>query len=238
MESVSDAIISKVIAGSPHLETLVIGEEKNAAPYCRHRPEGWFSRPCSRLTTLSLSNLLLHIDDLQSGLSSMPYLRHLKIINCTLKMIDGFRWEDLINSTLPALDKFEFYAILTQDEPEGDTDTCVLYRMIAPFRTPFWTEDKQWRVICNWFPNGQTLEMYTSPICTSSYTDVAGPKVMTISSFERKDQRSTTLETVDEFHVNIFRILSNDQVGTIHLPLSRHECTDQRYPSKSFLVSD
>ena len=180
MESCTDEIMSKVIANALHLETLALGDEKNTASCCRHRLEGWFSRTCPLLTSLTLSNFLVHIDDLQSGLSFTPCLHHLKIINCSLKRIDGSRWEDLISSTLPVLDKFEFYTTLFHREPKEHTDTCVLDGLIAPFRTPFWTEAKRWQVICNLFLNGHTLEMYISPICMSSYTDFSVPKIMTI----------------------------------------------------------
>ena len=58
------------------------------------------------------------------------------------------------------------------------------------------------------------IEMYTSPLCTSSYADLSGPEVLTISN---------VLETVDELRVNAFRILICDQVGTLSLSMGDEE---------------
>jgi hypothetical protein len=84
--------------------------------------------------------------------------------------------------------------------------------MMAPYRTPFWTEAKRWLVICNFFPTTGSVEMYTSPICISSYNHLFDPRTMTISNFERGDQHSTVLETVNELIVDLAHILVNDRV--------------------------
>jgi hypothetical protein len=146
------------------------------------------------------------MDELQSLFSQTPSLRHLKIVSRSFDMINGSRWEQLIKSQLPALKKLQFYTSLSRCLSENE--------MILPFRAPFWTEEKRWLVICNVFPTRGEAEMYTLPICISHYTQVPDQKMKTISNFEREDQHSTVLETVNELSVDLCLIVVDDRVST------------------------
>jgi hypothetical protein len=92
--------------------------------------------------------------------------------------------------------------------------------MIVPFRTPFWTKEKQWLVICNVLSTRSQVEMYTSPICTLFLPRLFDPNVKTISNFERENQDSPVLETVYELSVKLKEMLADDGVSHLH-----HCCT-------------
>ena len=85
--------------------------------------------------------------------------------------------------------------------------------MIAPFCTPFWTEEKRWWVICNIFPATEEAEIYTPPICIAHYTHVLDPETMTMCNFVREDQQATVLESVNELRVDLSTILVDDRVS-------------------------
>ena len=209
-------IVSKMITSSPDLETLVLHQGQELFSLSRYTPEEWFPTPCPRLTSLTLLNFSVEMGKLQSALSQTPSLRHLKIIGSSRRMKDGSQWEELIKTKLPFLDNYEFYTHFYGLRSEKETAESILNELIAPFCTSFWTKEKRWLVICNFFSTVGEAEIYTSPICTSSYTHVPGPKTMTISNFEREDQHPTVLEAVDELRVNLSRISVDDRVGKFH----------------------
>jgi hypothetical protein len=97
-------------------------------------------------------------------------------------MMDLSQLEDLIDPKLPFLNKFEFYTRSVHAVSEKETAESALDEMIAPFRTPFWTEEKRWLIICNFFPTRERLEMHTSPMFTSFYNHISDPQTMTISN--------------------------------------------------------
>jgi hypothetical protein len=217
MASCRDKQLSKIIAGSPHLETLALGEETGQFVYYYHQAQEWFSTPCPRLTSLTLKNFTMQIDKLQSALSQTPSVRYLKIITSSLEMIDGSRWEQMIKTKLPLLNKFEFYTRLGHyRRSEEDNAESVSNEMIATFRTPLWTEEKQWQVICELVSTENTITIYTSPMCTTQYTHVSHLKTTTISNFDSNDQHSTVrLEAVAELRVQLYEILIENQVSRV-----------------------
>ena len=209
-------MLSRMIDRLPHLETLVLDNVSNSFLHVRDAAEDWFSSTCPRLTSLTLSSVSMQMDELQSLFSQTPSLRHLKVVIRSHDMTDGSRWEEIIKSQLPELNKLEFYTNFSHCLSENESAESLLNEMIVPFRSPSWTEEKRWRVICNVFPTDEKLEIYTSPICTSQYTQVFDPKTMSISNFERETQYSTVLETVNELSVDLCRILADDRVSTVH----------------------
>ena len=204
--------VPRMIALSPDLETLIVEEDSWSLSYHLHQLETWFSAPRSRLTYLTLLNLSLRMNEVRSVLSQTPSLLYLKIVTPSSDMTCGSRWEVLIKTKLPSLNKFEFYTSVSYFRSEKDTVEAMSTRMIAPFRTPFWTGEKRWLVICNFFPTREVLEMYTSPICTSHYSHVSDPKTKTICNFENGDQPSSMLDAVNELRVNPYEILVDEKV--------------------------
>ena len=222
----------EMVASSPALTTLVLDNKSDSWSFF-DEPSEWFSTPSSRFTSLTLLGFSLRMPDFYSFLSQTPSLRHLKIVTRSDYMINGSRWEKIIKNKLLFLHKFEFYAIFCPFNRETQMGKSALTKLIAPFCTPFWTEEKRWRVICNVFPVREKIEMYTSPICKSSYTHISDPKTMTISNFERKDQHSTVLESVNELRVDLSTILVNGLASRLNRSITRFLHVRERFLSRN-----
>ena len=207
----------------PQLEMLELGDETQQFVYYYHQAQEWFSTPCRRLTSLTLKNFILQTDKLQSALSQTPCLRYFKIITSSLEMMDGSRWEQMIKTKLPLLNKFEFYTRSERYRSQGNVES-VLNEMIAPFRTSFWRDEKRWRVTCELVSteNRITITIYTSPMCSSQYTDLSELKTKAISNFDSNDQHSTVrLEAVTELRVQLYEILIENQVSRVKHSIKR-----------------
>jgi hypothetical protein len=72
----------------------------------------------------------------------------------------------------------------------------MLSQVIASFRTPFWTEEKRWLVICTWHPDDPSIEIYTSLVCTPNYLPSWHPNTITVTNFAKQDDYYTKYEDV------------------------------------------
>ena len=101
----------------------------------------------SSLTYLIIKSCTLPTQQLELLLSTVPQLRHLAIGFPELFdkcFIDVYDCENFIRTELNYLDRLEFfyYYELSQDRmPSFDS-------ILAPFRTPFWLNEKHWFVDC------------------------------------------------------------------------------------------
>ena len=205
--------VSRLLDRLPDLRTLGLDEDIPATQSSSffYEPEECFSTPCSRLTSLTLSNMSQEVDTIPSALSHTPFLRHLKIISASYHRIDGSRWEEMIRTNLLFLSRFDFYTRFYRRRSNEETVECVLNELMTPFRTPFWTEEKRWLVVCNVFPTRDIVDVYTSPICISSYAYLSDLTMKTITNLEREDQHLTTVESVNELRIYLSQILANDR---------------------------
>ena len=118
-----------------------------------------------QITSFTFTNVLVPVDRLEVVLSLMPSLSHLRVIGDG-NYLEGDRWEHFIQAKLPLLKRFEFFFKTHQVHvctPPG------IELIVAPYRTPFWLEQKRWFVTCEYCtrePVGITL--YSIPICVSS----------------------------------------------------------------------
>jgi hypothetical protein len=192
--------LSEILDRSSDLERLMLGEDLRRFACSSRTTEASFFSPYPRLTSLVSSYCALPMDTLQSLLCHTPSLTYLKIISIDYDVMDGSRWEDLIKTKLPLLGKFEFLVHFSLHPSDEENAKSMLNRVMTPFGTPFWTEEKRWHVTCKWLPNNQTAEIYTSPICTSNYLYYSDLDVMTISNFSRDgtdpNRTNRVIETV------------------------------------------
>ena len=155
----SQLLISEILDRLPNLTTLVLNEESESRYSVIPASDERFSNIYSRLTSLQIScnyRLLIRV---QSLLAHTPSLTHLKISGAHDSLIDGSRWEELFKTKLPALAKFEFHEISRQHRFEDESAETLLNRVMVPFRSPFWTEEKRWLVIGTRHPLDQTVEI-------------------------------------------------------------------------------
>jgi hypothetical protein len=95
--------VSQIIDRSHELETLVLDDGSSILTCNLRTPEEWCYRRFRRLTSLTVSNFSLEMDQIESILSHTPSLRHLKIVTSQPRMMDLSQLEDLIDTKLPIL---------------------------------------------------------------------------------------------------------------------------------------
>ncbi|UJR38731.1 hypothetical protein I4U23_031396 [Adineta vaga] len=109
-----------------------------------------------QLTSLTLNNIQVPIDQLEKLLSSYPSLIH---VNLTLNIMSSFenlrrfsQWEYFIGEKLPRLENFHF-RISTRISHYQDLTN--IKSIIAAFRTPFWLQYKCWYMRFNYVINNE-----------------------------------------------------------------------------------
>ena len=198
----SERRMSKILHLTSDLQTLVVGNEIESMSKNWNNAGRIPLTPQSSLTFLVLSNCSLSMDDLFSLLSSTPSLRHLKIINKGRAFLNGYRWEELIKTKLPALNKFEFHISFDLLHVANPLESDPNYYMKS-FRTPFWTGEKRWAVICNFVPTTRVGQIYTSPICTSTYTYFPAETTTNLSNFGIDVWHPTVYEAVNQLSLRL-----------------------------------
>jgi hypothetical protein len=133
--------------------------------------------PMHQLTSLVMEDIVINISKIVSILSNTLSLTHLRLIG-SIDKID-FQWEQLIQVKLPLLVQFEFFFYTSIYE---DHDSIITDALIAPFRTPFWLEIKNWYVNCDQIKRlnvhntnlNYDIQLYSIPVrdhCFQYYPD-------------------------------------------------------------------
>jgi hypothetical protein len=163
-----------------------------------------------QLISLTIENLEMTIDVLQSFLSSTPSLIYLKLIVISGKcMLDGERWERFIQINLLQLDKFEFFS----NEFNINQRIAVDFEfIIASFQTPFWTEHKKWFVMCETNINNPiSTHLYTIPICRSSLKYEPEPQKFILSTCSRtKADNSIIMNNIKSLDLTLNQSTADD----------------------------
>ena len=120
-----------------------------------------------QLTSLTLNKCQLSLNELHSLLSLTPSLVHLKVIIRTLSfanIANGDLWQEFIQTKLLFLRQFEFVFTYNTDpdlyNPAPDS-------IITSFRTPFWLNDKNWLVVCDYILSPFQVVLHTLPLHVS-----------------------------------------------------------------------
>ncbi|CAF0987696.1 unnamed protein product [Adineta ricciae] len=139
-QSITLSKFYELLAAMSHLKTLVVNDILKMpmlitnAPVIFHR----------NLTSLTIDDIHLKVDLIESLLLLTPSLQYLKLI-FSYELFNGQRWEEFIDVNLSQLTRFEFFCSVVH---QGDVSKAVLEQTIAPFRSSFWTEKKKWYVNC------------------------------------------------------------------------------------------
>lgn len=158
-----------ILRQTPRLKTLVlnhcsmhkIDEDVSTLP---------FSIVYEQLTSLILTDSRMSMAELISILSLTPLLTYLKIIGLPDSfdtIADGFRWKQFIHDNLPLLNKFEFFFTNMYNVYYSPGDVQLL---ISRFQTPFWLEEKNWFVTCDYIDYLNQVMLYTIPLCSTDFT--------------------------------------------------------------------
>lgn len=156
----------KILCHLPNLQTLVVNQwNEHDTDYVL--PKLSNLQRIHQLFSLTFKNCSFEMIILESLLLLTPSLQHLKLLRSV--ELNEFlshlqQWQKLIEKHLTVLHKFEFlitdYSPFLQ--PNLDIET-----LIAPFRGSFWTETKNWFVICDYIVRPRTIIIYTPSIYDS-----------------------------------------------------------------------
>ncbi|CAF0816363.1 unnamed protein product [Adineta ricciae] len=140
------------------------------------------------LTVGYVPNVLAHIFDL------MPNITHLTIefkdaSSFEYEFFNGHKWKQIVLHHLPNLKVFSFFYVFFarfDTTIEQDVDT-----LLATFRTPFWLDERQLFVQCDWLPEhgGKPVLFYTLPQ-TCGYNYSIHPMVKSRSTHPAVDRDS------------------------------------------------
>ena len=150
----------------PHLQTLVLN-------HCSMHQIKENTDPTSmstRLRSLSLLESRMSMDELQSILSLIPSLIHLKLIcspDSFETIADGLIWEEFLRENLPRLSRLEFFFTNIFNVYYSASDIDLL---VSRFQSSFWLEEKHWLVTCDYIGYLNQVMLYTIPICTADFT--------------------------------------------------------------------
>ncbi|CAF1468587.1 unnamed protein product [Adineta steineri] len=166
-----------ILCNSPHLRTLIIrncimdNNDQMVSSYAvttsnstKRQRTSIDSTVYAQLTSLTIGDCRLSIQELECLLSLTPSLGHLKLIasRSTLDTIfDGSYWEQFIQEKLLLLNQFQF--LLTCIDNKFD-DITTFDSLILPFQSPFWLNNKNWFVTCGYILRESKIILYTTPL--------------------------------------------------------------------------
>lgn len=188
---------------SPYLHTLVL---RNVLPTISRNDVVPPSAETSlkQLTSLTLAEMRITIDQLEALLSCTPALVHLKMI-IQINQLDGKRWENFVQNNLPMLEKFEFF--FYENKTVGSILTDVK-SIITSFQSPFWVEHKHWCVSCDYVTDDSTMNVYTTPVCRSAVK--YAPSAKRVSHSDTMDNDSSMNDNVDRVAISMTSALADD----------------------------
>ncbi|CAF4121460.1 unnamed protein product, partial [Adineta steineri] len=138
-----------IIKQNPYLQTFVMEDCVEYLEDSRMMISRSFDQPCaSILKSLSIMDCFLSFKELVSLLSWTPTLIHLELVfhrDLFDSALDGYRLEQIIKNKLPLLSQFTFFFSYKYFSQPKNTPNSIK-TIIAPFRTPFWLEEKRWRL--------------------------------------------------------------------------------------------
>jgi hypothetical protein len=196
-----------ILQCSPRLHTIII---KNISDIFNNNSISTCSSHISfrQLTSLTIENFDVTIDELEPFLSLIPSLVYLKLIGGK-HMLDGKRWEQFIEINLPQLDKFEFFFTEWYGREKTPAD---LELIIASFQTSFWIEHKKWFITSEYNTIfSTTLHLYSIPICKASL--IYEPEFKNFSSLAcvmTTENKSTIMNNVRSLTLTMNKVIADD----------------------------
>jgi hypothetical protein len=147
---------SSILQNSPHLHTLVMNN-----CLMTEIDKTFLFKSHQQLNSLTLNDMQMTMDKLESFLSLLPSLIHLNLTSSgkPFEFVQRLsRWEKFVPVRLPRLSQFEFCIFCYCSDWEN------FDVLIDAFRTPFWLEEKRWFVTCQFRDDWtSSFTVFTSP---------------------------------------------------------------------------
>ena len=161
-----------------------------------------------QLKCLTLEDNRMDIFKLEQFLSLTPTLIYLKVIGMAY-LIDSYRWEKVLRIKLPNVDTFEFFFTSWKNVNYNYSDIELLIR---PFQTPFWLENKQWIVNCDYIINPTEVILYSIPICKSYFQYHNPSNKISCSNFTETDTNAAMMNNISQLRLNLVRTMYDEAV--------------------------
>ena len=168
------------------------------------------------LTSLTLKNSRLQMNELKLLLSLTPFLVNLQLtggVNSSDAILNGSQWEKFIQTKLPLLRKFNFFFRAKIDINQHPPD---IESLVVPFRTMFWLKHKSWFVTCNYIIKTATLRLYSVPICD--------PYITYESDFDKVSCTTSTMSDIDTITINNVREVQLDLIQIMDTVKAQKVC--------------
>jgi hypothetical protein len=161
-----------------------------------------------QLTSLTLVDSRMTIKGLMSILSLTPLLTNLKII-CSADsfdtIADGSHWEQFIRTNLPLLNEFQFFFTNIYNVYYRSRDVELL---ISRFQTPFWLEEKQWCVTCDYINYLNQVMLYKIPLCGTDSTYECEANKISCSNSIITDSNTVITNNVRTINLTLTKLLA------------------------------
>ncbi|CAF1073642.1 unnamed protein product [Rotaria sordida] len=187
------------------------------------------------LNSLTLYDCSINMSKFEWMLQEIPTLKRFRLSTITgyndESILDGHRWTTLVSN----MDKFEFiFSVYLPDSSVWDTDVC-----ITTFRTPFWTEDKQWFVSLEKYDDEVIL--YTLPYLNDFYVvkSLSSSFQYRSTAIENSTLQIQCMNNVRDLYIDTWNIIKPQVENAIlpHFLHVTHLSLCGKWPkSKSFLT--
>ncbi|CAF1236139.1 unnamed protein product [Adineta steineri] len=164
-----------------------------------------------QLKSLTCMNGRIEMSKIEQCLSLIPKLIHLKLIghgSLFNSTFDGYRWEQIFLDKLPLLKKFEFFISVLTDV---HFDTNNIKQIISFFQTPFWLNEKQCFVICDYIIYLHKLILYSIPICHNHFEYYSNLNKVSASNFLMKDKNSLIMNNIKQLDLDLSQVINNNE---------------------------
>jgi hypothetical protein len=173
----------------PNLRTLVVRQ----CIFRNSTGTQWSPSPplCdSLLTSLTITDYSVSLENLTHVVAPIPSLQHLKLISYRQSIdyvFNGSIWQEVIQTKLPVLDRFDIFFSYTCSRDQNFTS---LESIMGPFRAPFYLDDKRWFVTCAYVPRSRAVWLYTTPLRITGYSSLIKCELSWTDTSYRLTQRS------------------------------------------------
>ena len=190
-----------ILRSCPQLRTLVLED-------CWITEESIFSISCSSpLISLTIKETNRSISQLHHLLALTPLLRSLHLINSSATchcLIDGGKWEGFLREKLTQLNQFDF--LFYQRSLKTFTSHAEIDSILAPFRTAFWLDEKQWFVTCDYIKQIHQTRFYSIPYPISTFEYHLHSENISISTLIKTDLQSSLMDRVQNLSLDFMQI--------------------------------
>ncbi|CAF1066157.1 unnamed protein product [Adineta steineri] len=160
-----------------------------------------------QLFSLTFKYCTLDTAMLEFLLSFTPTLEHFHLIqSIDLDVFISYlpQWQTFIETKLLLLNKFNFFLVRHAQLITIPVDT---EQLMTPFRTTFWTETKQWFVICDYIMSSNILILYSSSFFDPQFEFIFESKQISRSTSTSTINNTIIMDEVQKLRLDLTKMM-------------------------------